>query len=163
MRFQYSLIVNISLVDEYQTLNFGTQIGSNERNKGLLTALLKKNSDLGKQAILGPKQMHPHISGNFFKILHNKRGQQVEEIDINDCFQKKIVWGKWTIFGPKMMHPHSSGFTVRFFKKFCPVKKGQQVDESKNNCTKKKFVQDKLGYIGAENGTSWIGSKIFFF
>ena len=33
MGFQYSLIVSISLVYEYLTLIFGTEIGSNERNK----------------------------------------------------------------------------------------------------------------------------------
>ena len=31
MRFQYSLIINISLIDEY--LTFGTEIDLNERNK----------------------------------------------------------------------------------------------------------------------------------
>ena len=33
MRFQYSLIANISLLDQYLTLTFGMQIGMNERNK----------------------------------------------------------------------------------------------------------------------------------
>ena len=33
MRFQYSLIVNISLIDQYLTLIFGLWIGMSERNK----------------------------------------------------------------------------------------------------------------------------------
>ena len=33
MRFQYSLIVNISLIDEYLSLIFGMQIGMNEKDK----------------------------------------------------------------------------------------------------------------------------------
>ena len=33
MSFQYSLIVNISLIDEYLTLIFGILIGLNEREK----------------------------------------------------------------------------------------------------------------------------------
>ena len=33
MRFQYSLILNISLIDKYLTLIFGMQISMNERNK----------------------------------------------------------------------------------------------------------------------------------
>ena len=33
MRFQYSLIVNITLIDKYLTLIFGMQIGMNKRNK----------------------------------------------------------------------------------------------------------------------------------
>ena len=53
MRFQYSLIVDISLIDKYLNLIFGMEIGMNERNKA-----------------------HYWIhSKNFFKILPNEKGQ----------------------------------------------------------------------------------------
>ena len=52
----------------------------------------------------------------FFQILHNERGQQVDENDFNNIFQKNFVWGKWTILGPKMAHPHNSRSFVRYFK-----------------------------------------------
>ena len=57
MRFQYSLIVHISLIDKYLNLIFGMEIGMNERNKA-----------------------HYWIrSKNFFKILPNEKGQWVDE------------------------------------------------------------------------------------
>ena len=47
-----------------------------------------------------------------FSVLHNERGQQVDENDINNFFQKTF-WSKWTILGPKMVHIHNSRSAVR--------------------------------------------------
>ena len=48
---------------------------------------------------------HPHNSGSavriFFEILHNERGQWVNENKCQDFPHIILVWGKWTIFGPK--------------------------------------------------------------
>ena len=85
MRFQYSLIINISLIDWFLTLVFGIQIGMNERKK-IHEQVFRKNSCLGKWIILGAKMAYPHNSGLalrfFFLILHSERGQQVDEKNI---------------------------------------------------------------------------------
>ena len=47
-----------------------------------------------------------------FSVLHNERGQQVDENDINNFFQKTF-WSKWTILGPKMVYIHNSRSAVR--------------------------------------------------
>ena len=68
---------------------------------------------------MGPKTVHQLwiCCKNFFKILHNKRGQKVDEKNIEDFSQKILVWGKWMILGSKMVHPHNSGSAPRIFLK----------------------------------------------
>ena len=55
----------------------------------------KKNSHLGKWAILDPKIAHSHNSGFtgriFFLILHNERGYEVDENDSNDFLKKNLL------------------------------------------------------------------------
>ena len=99
MRFQYSLIINISLIDWFLTLVFGIQIGMNERKK-IHEQVFRKNSCLGKWIILGAKMAYPHNSGLalrfFFLILHSERGQQVDEKNI--VFSKKNFCGANGLF-----------------------------------------------------------------
>ena len=60
----------------------------------LMVFLKKKKIIWGKWAILGPKTAYPYNSGSFlrsfFNILHNERGQEVDESYING-FSEKIV------------------------------------------------------------------------
>ena len=62
---------------------------------------------------------HPHNSGSavriFFLILHNEKGQQLDESNNNGLYRKKFVQDKWANSGPKMTHPHNSGPVLRFF------------------------------------------------
>ena len=78
MRFQYSLIVNTSLIDRYLTLIFGMYMGINDRNKVYQQAFWKKFV-WANESILGPKMTHPHNSGSivifFFSILPSEMGQ----------------------------------------------------------------------------------------
>ena len=53
VRFQYSLIVNISLIDFYLTLIFGMYMAWMKETR--LTNSFSENSHLGKWTILGPK------------------------------------------------------------------------------------------------------------
>ena len=61
--------------------------------------------------------MHPHNSlilcKNFLKILHNEKGQYLDESNNNCLYQKIFVYDKWAILGPKMAHPHNSGLALR--------------------------------------------------
>ena len=56
----------------------------------------KKNLFRTNWAILDPKMAQPRNFGLalriLFLILQNKRGQEVDEIDVNDFFQKKFFW-----------------------------------------------------------------------
>ena len=54
IRFQYSLVVNISLMDEYLTLIFGMQIGMSERKKDYEQFFLKKKKKLHILITLDP-------------------------------------------------------------------------------------------------------------
>ena len=81
IRFQYSLIVNISLMDWHLNL---VHINRHEpKQQVLLMDFLKKILFQGKQAILGLKMMHSHNFGLmqrvFFDILHNERGREAGE------------------------------------------------------------------------------------
>ena len=54
-------------------------------------------SDIGKWAILGPKIAHRHNSGStvrFFLILHNEKGQQVDESNKNVLYHKNLFMTK---------------------------------------------------------------------
>ena len=55
-------------------------------------------------------------------ILHNERGQQVDESNNNGLYQKKFVQDQWVVLGPKMAHPHNSGSALKIFLKFCRMK-----------------------------------------
>ena len=48
--------------------------------------------------MLDPKMAHPHNSGSavriFFLILHNEKGQQLDESNNNGLYQKKLVQDK---------------------------------------------------------------------
>ena len=69
MRFQYSLVINISLIDEYLTLIFG--IDRHEwKKQGSLTGFVKKFSFQEMGAISGPKMVHPHNSGSTRSFLN---------------------------------------------------------------------------------------------
>ena len=59
---------------------------------------------------------------NFMKILHNEKGQQVDESNNNGLHQKNIVQDKWVILCPKMAHPDNSGSALRILLKFCRMK-----------------------------------------
>ena len=54
VRFQYSLIVNISLIEEYVNLILGDLDRHEWKKQGLLTGFLKKFS-FGKMGHFGPK------------------------------------------------------------------------------------------------------------
>ena len=56
---------------------------------------------------------------DIFKILHNEKGQKVDESNNNGLYQKKIIQDKCAILVPKMAHPHNSGSALRIFFKFC--------------------------------------------
>ena len=61
---------------------------------------------------------HPHnwiCCKKIFKILHNEKGQYVDESNNNGLYQKNFSDDKWTIFGSKMAHPHNYGLAQRFF------------------------------------------------
>ena len=62
----------------------------------------------------------------FLKILLNESGQEVLEHYINSFSEKKFVQGKWTNLGPKIVHPHNSGSILRFFLKFCTMKRAKR-------------------------------------
>ena len=66
----------------------------------------------------GPKIVHRHNSGFtvvfFKKILHNEKGQQVDESNDNGLYQKFFVEDKWAILVAKMV---LILLTLRFFKK----------------------------------------------
>ena len=72
-------------------------------------------------AILGPKIAHPHNSGSTGRILHNEKGQQVNESNNNGLYLKKIAQNKWAILVLKMAH-HNSGSALRIFLKFWRMK-----------------------------------------
>ena len=55
MRFQYSLIVNISLVDEYQTLNFGTLGRLEWKEQWFINSFTEKKFWFGEMGYFGPK------------------------------------------------------------------------------------------------------------
>ena len=67
IRFQYSLIVNISLMDWHLNL---VHINRHERKQQvLLMDFLKKILFQGKQAILGLKMMHSHNFGLMQRVF----------------------------------------------------------------------------------------------
>ena len=80
---------------------------------------LKKNSHLGKWAILGLKMTHPHNSGStrriFFEILHNKKDQEVNGTYINGFPEKFFIWVQTGHFDLKMARLHNYGSTLRVF------------------------------------------------
>ena len=45
-------------------------------------------------------------------------GQQLDENDLNNFFQKKKFGSKWTVQNPKMVHPYNSESAVRIFFNF---------------------------------------------
>ena len=107
MRFQYSLIINISLTDWYLTL-----ISTVFRN--ILVWL--------NYPILVPKSTNPHNSGSIVKKkkknfgtmkLVNKQTKIILMI-----FPKNVGLGQMDHFGPKMAHPHNSGLSPRIFLNF---------------------------------------------
>ena len=59
-----------------------------------MTLIILKKNVWGKWTILEPKMMH-------FLILHNERGELVDESNNNGLYQKKIVQDKWAN-GPYM-------------------------------------------------------------
>ena len=48
--------------------------------------------------MLDPKMAHPQLwisCKNFFLILHNEKGQQVDESNNNGLYQKEFFQDKW--------------------------------------------------------------------
>ena len=118
MRFQYSVIVNIWLIDQYLTLIFGMQINMNEKKNKAQQQVFWKNSHLVKWAILGPKIVRPHNSGTtrrIFLTFCSMKGAD-KQMGIILIFQKKM--GQMDYLGPKMVHPHNPGSTVRIVLNF---------------------------------------------
>ena len=111
-----------------RSLEFCTMKGANSQMKIILLIFSKKKFCLGQMDHFGPKKWmaHPHnsryLSKIFLKILHNKKGQQVDESNNNGLYQKSFVQDKWAILGPKMAHLHNSGSIIRIFLKFCRMK-----------------------------------------
>ena len=63
---------------------------------------------------------------NFFLILHNEKGQQVDKSNNTGLCQKKIFQDKWAILCPKMAHPDNSGSALRVLLRFCKMKKANR-------------------------------------
>ena len=124
MRFQYSLIINISLIDWFLTLVFGIQIGMNERKK-IHEQVFRKNSCLGKWIILGAKMAYPHNSGLALRFFCTVKGvnRQMKKILF---FPKKIFVGQMDYLVTKRAHPHNSGSTVKIVLQFCTMKKAKR-------------------------------------
>ena len=70
----------------------------------LINRFSEKKSHLGKWTILGTKIAHPHnwiYWKNFFNILHNERGYQVDESDINNLAKKVLFGANGPFWGQK--------------------------------------------------------------
>ena len=110
--FNYQYFTNRLISD------FGDVDRHGWKKQGLLTGFLKKNSHLGKWAILGPKILDL-LKEFFLKFCPVKRANNIKGMRITlIIFQKKFVWDKWTILGPKIVHSHNSGSSVRTFLNF---------------------------------------------
>ena len=59
-------------------------------------------------------------------ILYNEKGQQVDKINNNGLYQKKIGQEKWAILGLKMAYPVNAGLALRILFKFCRMKWGNK-------------------------------------
>ena len=58
-------------------------------------------------------------------MLHNEKGQQVDERNNNGFYQNKFVQDKWDILGLKMAHPDNSRSALRILK-FSRMKVGNR-------------------------------------
>ena len=121
IRFKYSLIVNISLMD--WCLIFLHVDRHEWTQQCLLIAFPKKVLLWGKHVILGLQMARSQNFGSgvriVFEILPNERDQEIHENFFNGFSEKILIWGKWVILGPKMACPYNPGFTLRLFLKFC--------------------------------------------
>ena len=100
MRFQYSLIIDIPLIDHHPTLIFGMWTGINEGTR-LLTGFLEQILIVANKPFMTQKMVHPHNSGSavgiFKKFFTIKGASRYMKIMLIIFSKKKNVWGKGTI------------------------------------------------------------------
>ena len=125
----------------------------------VILIIFQKKIIWGKWIILGPKMVHPHISGSavrvFFKFCHMKRANRQMKVVIMLCTKKFLLRTNWGILGPEMAHPHNSGLALRIFLKFCRMKGGQQLDENDiGNFFQKIFYLGQMNHLGPKNDAS---------
>ena len=78
---------------------------------------------------------------NFFLILHNEKGQQVDKSNNTGLCQKNFFQDKWAILCPKMAHPDNSGSALRILLRFCRIK-------GDNRCMKILLFFEKKFHFG---------------
>ena len=129
--FQYSLIVNISLMDWHLILFFFFLHA--DRHDWTQHGLSEKNIFWSKRAILTLKMARPHNFGSilriFLKFCTVKRVQEVHKNYINGFSEKILIWGKWAILGSKMARRLNPGSILRIFLKFCTMKGAERYME----------------------------------
>ena len=111
----------------------------------------KKNSHLGKWAILGLKTVHPHNSGSagriFLKFCTMKGANRQMRL-ILIIFEKKKLFGVNGPFWTQKWHIVIILDPLQDFFKILHSEKGQQVDESNDNgFYQQKIVQDKWAIL----------------
>ena len=96
------------------------------RQMRMLVMIFQKKICLGKWTIFGQKWCIVIILDplyEFLKILHNEKGQQVDESNNNGLYQRFFFSRQMGYFGPENgAYPHNSESALRFLKKICRMK-----------------------------------------